>query len=325
MKPELKIPVTGNPMQPNPLVVELAFDQPLAKEMEGGWTSYTYTVRKDGVDHVMFASAGLHRLISEGGYRKGSVIQILKLLAPGADPKETKWYVEHVGGVAPTPGQPNPPAQGQARPPLPPSQSAPAQARPAPSQPPPSQGVYYPRNEGDWSLYKVLLAENVHALALCREAAGLGEEPLVREDGVSIFIETNRNFYHWRGSTVAGGQSDNGQEAPNLSDRERAILNIDRGNIKNALLAEIAAQHHHLNAGAHTANVLKLFGFNASHIDPQDTDTWLNLARVAWDYADLREMSVDEYTAVVQVADKYGVPHEVLTVAPPAEKDEAPF
>jgi len=91
--PILEIPPSSSPRDLKPVDVTFQFDTP--KEMEGKFgTQYKYTVQVDGIEHTLFASKALHRMIEEHAIAKGTVLSIARL----GSGKDTRWDVVYISG-----------------------------------------------------------------------------------------------------------------------------------------------------------------------------------------------------------------------------------
>lgn len=75
-----------DPFDPQPTIFQLKFDTP--KEFEGKYgTQYIYSIRYDGKDHVLFASAALDERIGETGAKKDDYVAVVRT----GEGKDTRW------------------------------------------------------------------------------------------------------------------------------------------------------------------------------------------------------------------------------------------
>lgn len=91
--PILEVPVSKSFRDLKEVQVTLRFDTP--KEFEGKYgVQYKYSVDVDGVEHTLFASPALHRLMQEQAPTKGTTLSIARV----GERKDTKWDVVYVSG-----------------------------------------------------------------------------------------------------------------------------------------------------------------------------------------------------------------------------------
>lgn len=89
----LNIPVSKSFRDLQETQVTLLFDTP--KEFEGKFgPQWKYSVESGGTEYTLFASAALHRQISETFPTKGTTISIARV----GEGKETKWDVVYISG-----------------------------------------------------------------------------------------------------------------------------------------------------------------------------------------------------------------------------------
>jgi hypothetical protein len=91
--PILNVPASKSFRDLNEVQVTLLFDEP--KEFEGKFgPQWKYSVEVDGVEHTLFASNALNRLIQEQSPIKGTTLSIARV----GEKKDTKWDVVYVSG-----------------------------------------------------------------------------------------------------------------------------------------------------------------------------------------------------------------------------------
>lgn len=91
--PILNIPASKSFRDLNEVQVTLLFDEP--KEIDGKFgPQWKYSVEVDGVEHTLFASNALNRLIQEQSPSKGTTLSIARV----GEKKDTKWDVVYVSG-----------------------------------------------------------------------------------------------------------------------------------------------------------------------------------------------------------------------------------
>jgi len=113
----------------------------------------------------------------------------------------------------------------------------------------------------------------------------------VRAMANSVFIRTNQRF---RPGMLMRDTRD-----------QQLIDQVDESDTVNTLLLAIARMHGHYESGNEVANVLKKF--YKSKDDVHGKDSWVELANIAWLYADLVEQGMDEPIAVTTVKDKFNI------------------
>lgn len=91
--PILDVPVSKSFRDLKETSITLMFDEP--KETSGKWgPQFMYRVEVDGVEHTLFASQALHRLMQEHNPVKGTTLSIARV----GEAKDTKWDVVYVSG-----------------------------------------------------------------------------------------------------------------------------------------------------------------------------------------------------------------------------------
>lgn len=113
----------------------------------------------------------------------------------------------------------------------------------------------------------------------------------VRAMANSVFIRTNQRF---RPGMLMRDTRD-----------QQLIDQVDESDTVNTLLLAIARMHEHYESANEVADVLKKF--YKSKDDVHGKDSWVELANIAWLYADLVEQGMDEPIAVTTVKDKFNI------------------